>query len=401
MKKYFLVMILLCTTVFFISACGSQSSSQSAAVKKSVRGVTDTEIVLGSFIDQSGPSANAGVPRAKVLDAFWKYINDKGGINGRKIKWIAEDDQSNPQKAVVAVKKMVEQDKIFAIISSMGSPSNAAVKDYMIQNSLSNLFPYDQTNTLFDRPIPGFYHFMPTYEVEGAIAARWAIETQKKQRIAIFYISSQFGKDGLAGVKEAVAKLNGQVVAEVPFNVNEPDFSSHAIKLKNSNADIIIAVGPPGQFATAFKETRKLGFKADWLNIMGVNKQKADLIGPDFEGTYGLDMRIPDLKDTSNPEVKEFRDFMAKYAPSQPDSELQWQAWDVGMHTVELLTRAGKDLTLQSIDTAAYTFKDWGRWKVTWTPTQHLGNQVLSVTQWKDGKINVVSPPISADLIQK
>ena len=399
MRKRFLVMLLF--TTFLVSACGAQSTtptqSDTVTVKKNVPGVTDSEIVLGTFIDSSGPSASAGVPRAKVLDGFWKYINDKGGINGRKIKWIAEDDQSNPQKTVVAVKKMVEQDKVFALVSPFGTATSAAVKDYLIQNGVPNLFSMDQTSNLWARPIPGFYTYMPTFEEEGVVTARWAVESQKKQRITVLYQNTQFGLDGLAGVKKAVAKFGGQVVAEVSFNTTDAEFSSQAIKLNNSAPDIIIAFAAPSQYATLFKEARKLGLKVDWVNTQGVNKQKADLIGPDFEGTYGIDIKIPDLNDTSNPDVKEFRDFMGKYVPGQPIGETQWQAWDAGTYTLELLTRAGKDLTRESIDTAAITFKDWGRWKVTWTPTQHAANSPLAITQWKNSKINIVSPLISPD----
>ena len=407
MRKLFPVLLLL--TVFLVSACGTSSQptptgttttgSTAPVVQKNVPGVTDTEIVLGAFIDQSGPTATQGIPRAKTLDGFWKYINDKGGINGRKIKWLVEDDQANPQKTVIATKKLVEQDKVFSIVSGMGGVNNLAVAEYMRQNHVPALFEYSQNSKFWNPPSPGMYTFQATSDVMAGIITRYAIETLKKQKIAVLYQNDDFGKDGLRGMQKAVEKFGGKILAEVPFNPTDSDFSSQAIKLKNSGADAIMVTGNPGQTCTVFKELRKLGDTTDWFDTYGINATKAKLVGPQYEGVYGVDNMIPDLNDTSNPAVKEFRDFMAKYVKDLPPDEYEWQAWDLGNHTVELLTRAGKDLTRESIDTAALTFKDWGAWKVTWTAKLHTGSGNLPIDQWKGGKRVPITGPISADFM--
>src|SRR6266542_1977115 len=194
------------------AACGSAttppaatSATTAATAKPIVPGVTDTEVVVGSWGPQDGPAGAYGAID-RTLDAYFKMINDQGGINGRKIRFIYENDSYQPAKTVAAVKKLVEEDKVFALCGGLGTAHNAAVMDYLVSNNVPHVWPATGTTALAEPLKKNIYAVQLNYTTEATLATQYALDTMGTKKIAVFYQNDAFGKEGLDAVQAELKK---------------------------------------------------------------------------------------------------------------------------------------------------------------------------------------------------
>ena len=229
-----------------VSALALASGSTSAfAQKKYEDGVTDTEIKIGNTNPYSGP-ASAYAQIAKTIDAYFKSVNEAGGINGRKIKFLSLDDGYSPPKTVEIVRQLVEQDKIFALFQPLGTPCNTAIHKYMNQKKVPQLYVATGASKWGDpKNFPWTMGFQPDYHTEGVIYAKHILANVKDAKIAVLHQNDDYGRDYLGGFKEGLGKEAGRIVKVVTYEATDPTVDSQIIQLKDSGANVFFNVRRP------------------------------------------------------------------------------------------------------------------------------------------------------------
>ncbi len=319
-------------------------------------GVTDTEIKIGNIMPYSGPASAYGTI-GKATGAYFDMVNDKGGINGRKINYITYDDGYSPPRAVEQARKLVEQDEVLLIMEPLGTPSNTAIHKYMNSRKVPQLFVATGASKWNDpKNFPWTMGWQPNYHDEGAIYARHILQTKPDARIGILYQNDDYGKDYLGGFKAGLGdKAKTMIVAEVSYEVTDPTIDSQMVSLKASGADTFFNITTPKFAAQAIKKAAEIGWKpVHYLNNVsnsvgavlkpaGVENAKGIL-----SGFYHIDPTDPQWKD--NPAFKEWEAWMDKYYPSgDKASTFNVYGYLVAQTMEQVLKQAGDNLTRENV----------------------------------------------------
>lgn len=403
--------VLLALSMLVIAGCGGEAKkeepkpqqsqqTQQPAAKKDVPGVTDTEIVIGTWMPVTGPAA-AWAVIGKTYSAYWDMVNEKGGVNGRKVRIIMEDDSYSPAKTVPLVKKMVEQDKVFAFVGGLGTNGGSAVMQYIIDNKVPHLAPSTGSSKWSQPPAPGYYAWQLSYKTEAGVLVKYGIETLKKKKFAIFYQNDDYGKEGLEEAKAQLKKRGGELVEEVAYNTTDSDLSAHALRLKQSGAEAVLTWPTVKAMSTMLKETAKIGYKPTWLSsATGADASLIKLAPQESQGVYFVGY-LPDPSDPANaniPVVKEWKENLPKYGKDLPMSFFTMYGWAQSRLLHEALNRAGKDLSRESFIAALESLKDWKDLAtVTYTATDRRGIAEGWMVQIKGENIAKVSDVIKVD----
>src|SRR6202044_1315551 len=238
------------------------SSSGALAQKKYDPGATDTEIKIGNIMPYSGPASAYGVI-GKTEAAYFKKINDAGGINGRKINFISYDDAYSPPKTVEQARKLVESDEVLLIFNSLGTPPNSAIHKYMNAKKVPQLFVATGATKWNDpKDFPWTMGWQPGYQSEARIYAKYILKEKPNARIGVLYQNDDYGKDYLKGLKDGLGdKAVSMIVAEDAYDVAEPTIDSHIVKMKSLNADVFVDITGPKFAAQAIKKAAEIGWK--------------------------------------------------------------------------------------------------------------------------------------------
>jgi ABC-type branched-subunit amino acid transport system substrate-binding protein len=390
MRKAFLSIGILVVLMLTIPAIGSAAD---------VRGVTDTEVVVGITTPLSGPAALWGMTGLGAK-AWADYINDQGGVHGRKIKVILKDDGYNPAKAMANLREM--KGKVFAVCGLLGTAIVNASKDFFGQNDIPLITAYGDTRIWTGvSPESLKYAFItyPDYEDEGQYLTAWAIKNLGSQKVAAFYQNDDYGKKGLAGIKKGIAATGGKakLVSAVPYEVTERALSTHALKLKESGADTLVVYASPVHGAIITKTMAKIGFSPKVLASFPL----ADAImykiaGPTWEGTY---VGVPGNVDLPGSDANADRvaEILIKYNPKVKASTfLALFGAASMMQVVEGLQNAGPNLTPESMIAGMEKINGWkpeglGA-RITYGPDRRQGNNAVRLGQAKGGKVVGVEP---------
>src|SRR6202045_4298699 len=214
------------------------TSSGALAQKKYDTGATDTEIKIGNIMPYSGPASAYGVI-GKTEAAYFKKINDAGGINGRKINFISYDDAYSPPKAVEQARKLVESDEVLLVFNSLGTPSNSAIHKYMNSKKVPQLFVATGATKWNDpREFPWTMGWQPNYQSESRIYAKYLLKEKPNAKIAVLYQNDDYGKDYLKGLKDGLGAKAANIVAEESYETTEPSIDNHIVKLKATGAAV-------------------------------------------------------------------------------------------------------------------------------------------------------------------
>ncbi|MEH2553829.1 ABC-type branched-subunit amino acid transport system substrate-binding protein [Bradyrhizobium algeriense] len=229
-------------------------SASAQVQKKYDAGVTDTEIKIGNIMPYSGPASAYGLI-GKAEAAYFKRLNDRGGINGRKINFISYDDAYSPPKAVEQARKLVESDEVLLIFSSMGTPSNSAIHKYIDGRKVPQLFVASAATKWADpKNFPWTMGLAVNYQTEGTIFAKSILEQKPDAKIAILFQNDDFGKDLMRGFIDALGSKQSMIVARESYEVSEPTIDSQVVKLKHSDADVLVNFSSPKFAAQAIKK---------------------------------------------------------------------------------------------------------------------------------------------------
>lgn len=350
---------------FVAAALTFFSLSAAAGEKKYGPGVTDTEIKIGNTAAYSGPASAFGLI-AKTGQAYFRKINEEGGINGRKIVFVSYDDAYSPPKTVEQTRKLVESDEVLLVFNAVGSPTNSAVQKYLNAKKVPQLFVSSAAAKWNDpKNFPWSIGFAPSYEAEGRIYAKYVLKEKPSAKIAIFYQNDDFGKDYLKGIKSGLGeKAQSMIVAEESFDVSEPTIDSHIVKLKASGADVFFDIATPKFAAQAIKKVNELGWKP--LHILSfASASIGSVIKPiGFENAQGI-ISAAYFKDPNDSKWKDDAGFKAltafldKYLPDANRADtLIINGYNPALLLVELLKRCGDDLTRENVMRQAASLKD-------------------------------------------
>src|SRR6202047_3270967 len=291
--------IAIASAAFIIAAA---SSSGALAQKKYDTGATDTEIKIGNIMPYSGPASAYGVI-GRTEAAYFKKINDAGGINGRKINFISYDDAYSPPKAVEQARKLVESDEVLFIFNSLGTPSNSAIHKYMNSKKVPQLFVATGATKWNDpKDFPWTMGWQPNYQSETQIYAKYLLKNKPDAKIAVLYQNDDYGKDYLKGLTDGLgSKAASMIVAEESYETTEPSVDDHIVKLKSSGADVFVDIATPKFAAQAIKKVAEIEWKpVHFLN--NVSASIGSVIKPaGFEASQNI-ISSAYLKDTSDPQ---------------------------------------------------------------------------------------------------
>ncbi len=335
------------------------------AQKKYGPGVTDTEIKIGQTIAYSGPASAYGqLGRAET--AYFKALNDKGGINGRKINFISLDDGFSPPKAVEMTRKLVEQDEVALMFGMLGTALNTATRPYLNQQKVPQLFIAAGSATFASGDkFPWTIGWQPTLQAEAAFYARSILASHPGAKIGVLYQDDDFGKELLAGLKDGLAGKDSAIIATASFQATDPTVDSQLITLKGTGADTLMLFTYAKQGAQAIRKIADLGWKPDTYLHLGSASVGATLIPAGLDKSVGI-KTAGFIKDTSDPqwandaEIAPFFDWMKKYMPdAKLEDSLNLAGWAYGQTIEQVLRQCGDDLTRENILRQALNLKNW------------------------------------------
>jgi branched-chain amino acid transport system substrate-binding protein len=348
----------LAAFVFFVLTMPVQ------AQKKYDPGASDTEIKIGNIMPYSGPASAYGTI-GKSEAAYFRKINDEGGINGRKIDFISVDDGYSPPKAVEMARRLVEQDEVLLIFNSLGTPSNSAIHKYMNAKKVPQLFVASGASKWGDPDnFPWTIGGQPNYRTEGRIYAQHILKTKPNARIGVLYQNDDYGKDYLKGFKDGLGDKAKLIVSEVSYEVTDPTIDSQIVALKGSGADVFFNITTPKFAAMAIREAYDIGWHpVQYLNTVSFSVGSV-LTPAGLQKSVGL-ITVAYLKDPTDrqwqndPAISQWKAFMKKYYPegSQTDS-LNVYGYALAQTLMQVLKQAGDDLTRENIMRQAASLRD-------------------------------------------
>src|SRR5271156_1597865 len=310
--------VAIASAAFVIAAA---SSSGALAQKKYDTGATDTEIKIGNIMPYSGPASAYGVI-GKTEAAYFKKINDAGGINGRKINFISYDDGYSPPKTVEQARKLVESDEVLLLFNTLGTPPNSAIHKYMNSKKVPQLFVATGATKWNDpKEFPWTMGWQPSYQSETQIYAKYLLKEKPDAKIGVLYQNDDYGKDYLKGLKDGLgAKAASMIIAADSYETTEPTIDSHIVNLKASGADVFLNISTPKFAAQAIKKNAEIEWKPlHFLN--SVSSSIGATIKPaGFDAAQNI-ISSAYLKDPTDPQwkddfgMKTFNAFLDKYYP--------------------------------------------------------------------------------------
>ncbi|QIO30991.1 ABC transporter substrate-binding protein [Bradyrhizobium sp. 1(2017)] len=381
------------------------SVSAANAQKKYDPGASDTEIKVGQTMPFSGP-ASAYSSIGKTQAAYFKMINDQGGINGRKINLIQYDDAYSPPKAVEQIRKLVESDEVLLTFQIIGTPVNAAVQKYLNSKKVPQLFAATGASRFTDpKNFPWTMGYNPNYFVEGRIYGQYILKEHPNAKIGVLYQNDDLGKDYLNGLKAGLGdKAAKMIVTEASYEVSDPTVDSQILKIKDAGADLFFSATTPKQAAQAIKKIAEMGWHP--VQIVDINATSVGAVlkpaGLDaakglISVNYGKEPLDPTWKDDAG--MKRYFDFMAKYYPDgDKDSNFNTYGYSTAQLLVHVLKQCGDDLTRENVMKQAASLKDVTSdtalpgIKANTSPTDYRVNKQLQMMKFNGERWELFGP---------
>ena len=340
-------------------AAGSPAGSAaagSAPAGGGTPGVTATEIKIGQSIPYSGPlSAFAALGKGEA--AYFKMVNDKGGIKGRKLNLVSLDDGYNPAKAVENTRKLVESEGVALVFNSVGTANNAAVQKYLNDKKVPQLFVASGADRWADpEHFPWTMGFAPSYRSEARIYARYLMKEKPGGKLCVLYQNDDFGKEYLTGLKEGFGDQYDKIVVKtMSYEATDPSADSQVVSLQGAGCDAFLNAATPKFAAQAIRKVSDLGWKPLHL-ISNVSVSRSAVLAPaGLDKSTGLITAgyIKDITDpalANDPGLNEYREFAKQYLPSIDINDGTYvYAYGVAQTLVKVLTQCGDDLSRENI----------------------------------------------------
>jgi len=341
------------SAVFLVVSLGL--ALPAAAQKKYDPGASDGEIKIGNTNPYSGPASAYGTI-GKSIAAYFKMLNDQGGINGRKVTFITYDDSYSPPKTVEMARKLVEQDEVLFVFQTLGTPSNTAIHQYMNMKKVPQMHVATGATKWNDpKGHPWTMGWQPNYQSEAKIYAAHVLKTKPNAKIAVLYQNDDYGKDYLKGLHDGLGDKKSMIVKEVSYEVSDPTVDSQIVQLQASGADVFFNITTPKFAAMAIRKTYDIGWKpTQYLNNVSIGI-KSVLEPAGLEKSVGL-ITLGYLKEPTDKQfekdaaIVKWREFMKKYYPDGSlIDNLNVYGYSVGETIAQVLRQCGDNLTRENV----------------------------------------------------
>jgi branched-chain amino acid transport system substrate-binding protein len=341
------------------------AASALAADKKYGPGVSDTEIKIGQTMPYSGPAsgyASVGLTE----QAYYKMINEQGGVNGRKIVLISLDDSYSPPKTVEQTRRLVESDNVLAVVGSLGTAANTSIHKYLESKKVPHIFISSGATKWGDpKHFPWTMGWQPNYQTEARIYARYILQHAPHARIGVLYQNDDYGKDYLVGFRDGLGELADKMIVKMEsYEVNDPTVDSQIVSLQASGADLFFNVATPKFSAMAMRKVWDIGWRPiQILNSVG-SSTGAAMKPAGFERTQGIisahyqkDATDPRWKDDQG--MQDYKAFMAKYVPNVDIADSgSYSGYNIARTFVQVVKQCGDDLTRENVMRQAASLHD-------------------------------------------
>jgi branched-chain amino acid transport system substrate-binding protein len=339
----------------WVAALGLAAASVVPAVAQNAPGVMAHEIKIGQTMPYSGPASAYGtIGRAE--SAYFKMVNEEGGVHGRKIDLISLDDGYNPARTVQDVRKLVEEDHVAFLFNTLGTPSNMAIQKYLNQKKIPQLFVATGADHWGDyKQFPWTMGWQPSYQVEARIYAHYILEHKPDAKIAVLYQDDDFGQDYLTGLKEGLgAKAAKMIVSTQSYVTTDPTVDSQIVSLQGSGANTLLVAATPKFAAQAIHKVASLGWHPLFF-MTNVSVSLYVLKPAGLKNSTGL-ITAAYLKDPTDPEwdkdpgMAAYKAFMAKYYPGGQAGDVNnAYGYSLAETMVQLLKQCGNNLSRANV----------------------------------------------------
>ncbi|MGE0415918.1 MAG: ABC transporter substrate-binding protein [Acetobacteraceae bacterium] len=358
-------------------------------------GVTATELKIGNTMPYSGPASSYGVI-GKLETAFFKMVNDEGGVGGRKINYISLDDGYSPPKTVEQVRRLVEVDQVAFLFNTLGTPTNSAIQRYVNQKKVPHLFLSTGADKWGDyKHFPWTLGFQPSYRTEAQIYTKYILKQKPDAKIAILYQNDDFGKDYPAGVKDVLgANYDKQVVSQT-YETTDPTIDSQITSLRATGADALLVAAIPKFAAQSIRKLADIGWKPPIFMMTNVAISVGTVINPAGPENAKDMLSTNYIKDPTDQRwandagMKEWRDFMAKHMQGADTADLSYVfAYSVSKTMLHVLKQCNGDFSRANVMKQATNIKDLEvptllpGIKVNTSPTNYRPIKAMQMMKW-------------------
>jgi branched-chain amino acid transport system substrate-binding protein len=359
------------------------------------QGVSNTEILVGSIQDLSGPIAAFGKSARNGMQLRADEINEQGGINGRKIKLIVEDSGYDPKKGVLAAQKLAQKDKVFVTAGSIGTPIAMATMDIFFQKNIPHLFPLTAARQMYDPLHKLKYSFAATYHDQIRAGIKYLTKAKADRKWCIIYQDDDFGTEILAGAEAGLKDVGKSMVEKTSYKRGATDFSSQVAKMKGAGCDSVVMGTIIRETVGTIAEARKTGFNAEFIGSSAAYTHLIPKLGgPAMNGFIAAHtVAHPYLDDAA----QNVRFWASKYKTKFNEDPDVFSAYGYSIMDMVAATasKAGKNLTteafIKALDSSTVAPDMFGSDTMTFTPTKHLGSNKSRLSQIKDGKWTVMT----------
>ena len=367
-----------------------------AMAADSQRGVTDNEIVIGTYTDLSGVTARWGVNNTNAWRMVFDDVNAAGGINGRKIKYIVEDNQYQVPRSVQAANKLINHDGVFMMVANGGTPMNNATMPDQLAKGVPNVFPLTSARSMYEPLHHLKFGLASSYYDQMRAGVKLFIEQRGKKTICAMSEDTDFGRDLMAGANDQLAAMNLKLVAQTLHKPTDTDFSASVARLRDANCDLILVGGIVRDTVQIISAVRKTGWNVDMLGqAASYDEAVAEVPGGVTEGFYSMTPVLYVAASSSeNPEVTKFANQYKKEFGKEPNFAAQL-GYTGAQLVVQAFKNAGKDLTSDSFVSGIESIKDWhdifGSPAMSFSATKHQGSNESFLCVVKSGHWEPVS----------
>jgi branched-chain amino acid transport system substrate-binding protein len=397
-------LIVICAAV-----AAAFAAAGAGAAPQAEPGLTGNTILIGGTAPLSGEASSGGAV-ARGAEAYFKYVNSRGGVQGRRIEYKYLDDGYDPGRTVQAVRQLVQQDRVFAIFNTLGTSNNLAVRPFLNAAKIPQLFVASGARTFGSdyRRYPWTIGYIPTYTAEGRIYAQHIIKTRPRARVAVLYQDDEYGRELLDGLRRGMGGRARQIVRTVGYEPTATDVRSQIARLKASGADTLVLIAF-GKFSIqSFIYVRQLNWKPKALYVNAVSSSSSLMRLSPPQATQGAisigfykDPAAPSLQ--NDPGIRLFRTILQRYAPGASTRDGYYLAGMASAYTfVDTLRRAGKSPTRQKLINQAIRLREarnpflLNDIVLRTTPTSRYPISQVRLQRWNRGSWVLFGPLLSA-----
>ncbi len=380
-------------------ALAATALGASVANAQTVQGVTPDEVRIGIHLDLSGPITFWGVPMRNGHQMRVDELNEKGGVHGRKIRLIIEDNGYDPKKGVLASQKLIQQDKVFAMAGVLGTPIVMATMQTALDANVPHVFPGSNARSMFEPYHKLKFSMAAPYDGQVRAGLKWVANAKGSKRLGIIYQDDDFGKELRDAWVEQAKALKIEVAAEASYKRGDSNFSSQVARMKQANVDVIGIGTVVRETVGVATEAKKLGWDVPMLaSAAACNAAVPNLGKENVEGMYIVCQYLPFDYAAETAAVKDWMDRYKKRFNVDADVSAAI-SYDIMDLTIQGLQAAGRDLTVDKFITGLESIKGWqsifGAPAQTYGANVRLGTKAAVLTQITSGKFKRLTGPIT------